>query len=92
MTFICKIKIIICLQIRICIFKGRPYLEKVEGDGLEGNAQFEGYSMDLIDAVSKDLGFKYEFKIVKGNEYGSLNKETKQWTGLIREIQDKVIY
>uniref|UniRef100_A0A1B6DA51 Glutamate receptor 1 n=2 Tax=Clastoptera arizonana TaxID=38151 RepID=A0A1B6DA51_9HEMI len=68
---------------------GKPYLYKVEGEGLEGNAQFEGYSMDLIDAISKDLGFKYEFKIVKGNEYGSLNKETKQWSGLIREIQDR---
>lgn len=46
--------------------------------------------MDLIDAIAKDLGFKYRFELVPDGQYGSLNKDTKQWNGLIRELREKV--
>ncbi|RZF39362.1 hypothetical protein LSTR_LSTR000883 [Laodelphax striatellus] len=68
---------------------GRPYLDKKEGEGLKGNDRFEGYSLDLIDEVAKELGFTYEFKLVPDNQYGSLNKKTGQWNGLIRELQER---
>lgn len=47
--------------------------------------------MDIIDTVAKDLGFSYRFEIVPDNEYGSLNKITKQWNGLIRELREQVM-
>lgn len=82
-----------------------------EDEVLEGNARFEGYSMDLIDAISKILRFSYRFEIVPDGEllkspqrraftkfsphkfkgkYGSYNKQTKQWDGLVRHLLDRV--
>lgn len=72
--------------------QGRPYLEYAKGEGLTGNARYEGYSMDIIEAIAKDLGFKFRMELVPDKEYGSLNKVTKQWNGLIRELREQVLY
>jgi glutamate receptor, ionotropic, invertebrate len=61
-----------------------------DGEYFEGNARYEGYSLDLIDGISKILGFKYIFELVPDKAYGSYNKETKQWNGLIRQLLDRV--
>lgn len=66
------------------------FREKEEGVVYEGNDRFEGYSIDLIDGIAKILGFKYVFEIVPDNMYGSYNKETKQWNGLVRHLLDRV--
>ncbi|XP_054152427.1 glutamate receptor ionotropic, kainate 2-like [Oppia nitens] len=50
-----------------------------------GNDRFEGYIVDLIDELSKLLGFKYKFKTVDDNKYGAKN-ETGFWNGLIGEV------
>lgn len=57
---------------------------------LTGNAQFEGFTVDLLDALSVQLGFKYRIKLVSDGSYGSLNKETGKWNGMIREVIDGV--
>lgn len=57
---------------------------------LSGNAQYEGFTVDLLDALSNKLGFKYNIKIVSDGAYGSLNKETMKWNGMIREVIDGV--
>ncbi|KAE8743142.1 hypothetical protein FOCC_FOCC011235 [Frankliniella occidentalis] len=69
---------------------GPPYLMKLDNytEG-SGNAGLEGYSMDLIDEISKILNFKYEFHLVKDGKYGSLNPVTKQWDGIIKELLDR---
>lgn len=36
------------------------------------------------------LGFKYVLKLVEDNNYGSYNKETKKWNGLVKELLDRV--
>ncbi|KAL1131739.1 hypothetical protein AAG570_011352, partial [Ranatra chinensis] len=68
---------------------GNPYLKVKEGQGLVGNDRFEGYSIDLIDEIAKDLGFKYAFVLVPDGQYGTFNKETKQWNGLIKELRER---
>lgn len=45
--------------------------------------------MDLIDEISKILGFKYNFYIVDDNAYGSPHPVTKKWNGLIRDILER---
>jgi hypothetical protein len=55
-----------------------------------GNARYEGYSMDLIDEISRILEFKYEFELTPDQAYGSYNKETKQWNGLVKQLLDRV--
>ncbi|XP_044740754.1 glutamate receptor ionotropic, kainate 2-like [Chrysoperla carnea] len=65
---------------------GEPYL-MWKNKSAEGNERFEGYAMDLIHEISKLIGFKYEFYITE--KYGSLDKKTKTWNGLIKELLDR---
>ncbi|XP_046399579.1 glutamate receptor ionotropic, kainate 2-like [Ischnura elegans] len=55
---------------------------------LSGNDRFEGFGIDLIHEVSLLLGFNYTFKIQHDGVYGSLNRKTGQWNGMIRELMD----
>lgn len=57
---------------------------------MEGNDRYEGYSADLIDAIAKILGFKYKFELTPDNKYGSFNKVTKKWDGLVKQLLDRV--
>lgn len=66
------------------------YRKEEEGVYLEGNDRYEGFSVDLIDGISKKLGFKYILRLVDDNQYGSYNKETKKWNGLVKELLDRV--
>lgn len=61
-----------------------------EGQVLTGNDRYEGYSVDLIDAISKVLGFNYRFELTPDNKYGSYNKATKKWDGLVKQLLDRV--
>ncbi|XP_030374350.1 glutamate receptor ionotropic, kainate 2 [Scaptodrosophila lebanonensis] len=53
---------------------------------MTGNDIYQGYAVDLIDAISQEVGFDYIFIPVADQQYGKLNKETKQWNGIIGEI------
>lgn len=62
----------------------------MDGVTYEGNDRYEGYSIDLIDEISKILGFKYVFELVGDNAYGSLDKNTKKWNGLVKQLLEHV--
>ncbi|XP_063703290.1 glutamate receptor ionotropic, kainate 2-like isoform X2 [Culicoides brevitarsis] len=71
---------------------GAPFLSyrKAEnGEILEGNARFEGYSLDLFEGISKVLGFTYRFELVPDGKYGSYNPKTKKWDGLVKHLLDR---
>ncbi|XP_001655464.2 glutamate receptor ionotropic, kainate 2 [Aedes aegypti] len=71
---------------------GAPFLmlkDKKEGEFLEGNNRFEGYSLELIDGISKILGFQYRMELVPDGKYGSYNKQTKKWDGLVKYLLDR---
>ena len=69
-----------------------PYcMRKDSSEKLSGNAQFEGYGIDLVHEISKILGFNYTFKLVPDGRYGSLNRETKEWDGMMKELLDQVM-
>ncbi|XP_058825661.1 glutamate receptor ionotropic, kainate 2-like [Topomyia yanbarensis] len=71
---------------------GAPFLmmkEKQEGEILEGNNQFEGYSVDLIEGIAQILGFQYRMVLVPDGKYGSYNKATKKWDGLVKHLLDR---
>lgn len=61
-----------------------------DNETLEGNARFEGYSIDLIQSLSEKLKFKYVIKLVPDKRYGQYNKKTKKWDGIIRQLIDGV--
>lgn len=62
----------------------------MEGEYWEGNDRFVGYSIDLIDGIAKIIGFHYKFELVQDNRYGSFNKVTKKWDGLVKQLLDRV--
>ncbi|XP_070517537.1 glutamate receptor ionotropic, kainate 2 isoform X2 [Cardiocondyla obscurior] len=67
-----------------------PYcMRKDSSEKLTGNAQFEGYSVDLIYEISRLLGFNYTFRLVPDGRYGSYNAQTKEWDGMIKELLEQ---
>ncbi|CAH1154146.1 unnamed protein product [Phaedon cochleariae] len=82
-----KIKVIVSTRI------GEPYLMKVppkyEGEILEGNDRYEGYSKDLMDQVAEIIGFTYELVLTENNNYGNWDEEKKRWNGLVGDLLDK---
>lgn len=72
---------------------GAPYLMRrlpETGKRLDGNDQFEGYSMDLIKGIAEILNFTFKFELVPDNNYGNYDPETKEWNGLIKHLLDRV--
>ncbi|XP_046985312.1 glutamate receptor ionotropic, kainate 2 isoform X4 [Schistocerca americana] len=67
-----------------------PYcMRKESSEKLTGNAQFEGYGIDLIHEIANILCFNYTFKLVPDGRYGSYNPETKEWDGMMKELLDQ---
>ena len=52
---------------------------------LDENSQFEGFCIDLLEELSKDLGFTYTIHIVKDSQYGN-DIGNGSWNGMIGEI------
>lgn len=74
----------------VTIILSSPYVMRKEAsEKLTGNAQFEGYAIDLIHEISKILMFNYTFRLVPDGRHGSYNRETKEWGGMIRELLDQ---
>ena len=56
---------------------------------LKGNDRFEGYCVDLLHEISKQLHFNYTIHLVADNKYGSPGDD-EQWSGMVRELMDNV--
>uniref|UniRef100_A0A0K8WAY1 Glutamate receptor, ionotropic kainate 2 n=1 Tax=Bactrocera latifrons TaxID=174628 RepID=A0A0K8WAY1_BACLA len=70
---------------------GEPYfMWRKEPDGVhyEGNERFEGYAVDLIYALAEECNFDFVFQPVPDNNYGSYDKTTDEWNGIIRQLMD----
>lgn len=53
---------------------------------LVGNDRFEGFGIDLMDELSKMLGFNYTIIIQEDGYNGNYNATTGEWNGLIGAI------
>lgn len=71
---------------------GPPYLmQKPDPEMiLQGNARYEGFSMDLIKELAEKVNFTFEFRVLPGNDRGSYDAKTKSWSGLLKEVLDRV--
>lgn len=52
--------------------------------------RYKGFSIDVLDALAKTLGFKYELYQVADGKYGS-PQPNGSWDGLIGELTNKAI-
>lgn len=53
---------------------------------MKGNERYEGYGIDLLDALSDKLHFTYEMHPVKDGKYGRQDPKTLEWDGMIGEV------
>lgn len=53
---------------------------------MTGNDRYEGFAIDIINEMSKILGFNYTFEVQTDNAYGSLNQTTGEWNGMLGKI------
>ncbi|XP_017773925.1 PREDICTED: glutamate receptor ionotropic, kainate 2-like [Nicrophorus vespilloides] len=71
---------------------GPPYLRNAEarqGEVLMGNDRYEGFSMDLIASIAKELNFTFRFELTEDHKYGNYDPKTKSWNGLIKDLLDR---
>ena len=57
-----------------------------------GNDRYEGYNVDLVESIAQILGFNYTIRIVEDGKYGSYDKATDSWNGMIGELLSQVPY
>lgn len=72
----------------ICAFQEEPFV-MVSENVLGKPKKYQGYSIDVLDALSNYLGFKYEIYVAPDHKYGSLQPDG-QWNGLMGELVFKV--
>lgn len=63
-------------------------MKVLDDDGQE-TGKFSGYCIDLIDEISKMINFEYEIYVAPDNSFGYMD-ENGQWSGMIKELIDKV--
>lgn len=65
----------------------KPYaMLKDTTSSLTGNDRFEGFCIDLIQELSKMLGFNYTFIVQKDGNNGNFDRRTQSWDGMIGEV------
>lgn len=65
----------------------KPYaMLKDTTSSLTGNDRFEGFCVDLIQELSKMLGFNYTFTVQKDGNNGNFDRRTQTWDGMIGEV------
>jgi len=60
-------------------------------DKLEGNDKYEGYVVDLIQMIAKEINITYEFRL-RSDGNGKRDKKTNKWNGIIGEVQEMVTH
>ncbi len=55
---------------------------------LTGNDRYEGFVVDLATEIASIVGFNFSIEVTDG--YGSIDKETGEWNGMIRELLEEV--
>lgn len=64
---------------------------KESPEQLEGNNRYEGFGIELIDELAKMNEFNYTFEIQADGVYGSYDKNTDKWNGMMEKVMDGVI-
>ncbi|XP_012273738.1 glutamate receptor ionotropic, kainate 2 [Orussus abietinus] len=71
----------------VLISLAHPYgMLKESEKTMSGNDRYEGFAVDIIEELSKMLHFNYTFDHRGNDNYGSLNKRTGQWDGMMLKI------
>ncbi|KAI4498716.1 hypothetical protein M0802_006183 [Mischocyttarus mexicanus] len=71
----------------VLISMTKPYgMVKESATMLSGNERYEGFGIDIIEELSKSLGFNYTFEVQIDSVYGSYINKTGKWSGMLGKI------
>jgi Ligated ion channel L-glutamate- and glycine-binding site len=59
--------------------------KSIDGRPLEGNQRYEGYCADLAAKIAEFVGFEYEIRPVKDENYGKKEADGT-WNGMVGEL------
>ncbi|XP_064627645.1 glutamate receptor ionotropic, kainate 2-like isoform X3 [Lineus longissimus] len=54
---------------------------------LEGNDKFQGFCVEMLDAIANNVGFRYKLQLVQDGKYG-VPDEYGEWNGMVKELID----
>ena len=57
---------------------------------LTGNDRYQGFCIDMLAEISHILNFDYTIRLVADKKYGSPDGPKGEWTGMVRELMDRV--
>lgn len=60
------------------------------GKNYTGNARFYGFCVDLLEKVSKEVGFDYILDLVPDRKYGAQDPGTGEWNGMVLQLMRHV--
>lgn len=61
-------------------------LTTAEEKNVKPGVLYKGYCIDLLNKLQEELGFQYKIHLVKDGLYGSKNKTTGEWNGMMGEL------
>lgn len=56
------------------------------GKNYTGNARFYGFCVDMLEMISKQVGFDYILDLVPDNKYGAQDPVTLEWNGIVEQL------
>ena len=56
-----------------------------------GNDNYEGFMIDLLQKISEKAKFSYRIELVPDGQYGVEKASTGRWSGMIGQVMDRVI-
>ncbi|GFR67047.1 glutamate receptor 2 [Elysia marginata] len=51
-----------------------------------GNVSWSGVTIELVQLLAKEIGFKYKFRLTDHKDYGHKDQTTDAWKGLLSEV------
>lgn len=73
-------------RVQVVTILEKPFtMYKIDHHKRTGNDRFRGFAVDLMDVVSKRLGFTYDLYLVHDGKFGS-KTESGEWNGMLGEI------
>ena len=71
-------------------FQTDPFLMR-RPDAVDGDDEFEGFIPDLLEHLSRRVGFRYEISLVADGKYGD-RMVSGRWNGMVGELTRRVRY
>jgi len=62
------------------------------GKNFTGNERFYGFCVDILETISREVGFDYILDLVPDRKYGAKDPETGEWNGMVAQLMKYVSF